>query len=95
MKSPEIINAILNGTFTDTELRQMHKALNATMKRMSTVNTFTMHAGQNVKFDYKNSTHKGVIKKVNRTTISVTVTESNNFAKNSTCKVPASMLSLV
>jgi len=90
----EIVSAIMNGNFSNDELHSISKAIASARHVSAKVNTFTMRKGQHVKFEYKGDIHKGEINKVNRTTITVKITDSPTLAANTVYKVPANMLEL-
>lgn len=81
-----IIDAILNNNYSNDELNQIAMAIKHARHNQSIVNKFTLKVGQDVKFNHSGIIRTGTIKKINRTTMTVTT-------DNGLWKVPANMLS--
>lgn len=83
----QIIHSILNDQYTNEDLTKIASAISATRERLARVNTFNMRVGLNVTFTNKGVKHKGIVSKINRTTINVQTDKG-------IWKVPANMLTL-
>lgn len=87
MKINDIVTTIINGHYTNEELTKIINAVKVTRDRMAKVNTFTMRVGLDVTFTNKGVQYKGIVSKINRSTINVTTDKG-------TWKVPANMLTV-
>jgi hypothetical protein len=95
MQTKDIVHAIINGDYTNDELNQVAQAIKHTRHHQALTNKFTMRVGQNVQFNYKGSTHKGIVAKIKRIKISVKITESVNVNWiGNNCDVDANMLTM-
>jgi hypothetical protein len=88
MKASDIIQALLNNRYTNDELNQVAQAIKHARHNMAISNKFTLRVGQDVKFNHAGVAYNGSIKKINRTTMTVTTDKG-------TWKVPANMLTPV
>jgi len=88
MKSIDVVNAILNNGYSNDELNNIAMAIKHARHNQAIVNKFTLKVGQNVQFNHAGITRHGTIKKINRTTMTVS-TDAGLW------KVPANMLTLV
>lgn len=84
----EVITAILNNGYTNDELNGIAQSVQHARKNMGMVNKFTLKVGQDVKFNHAGVMRTGIIKKINRTTMTVST-------DNGMWKVPANMLTPV